>query len=250
MNLRGILNKGAEAVFPSGIYCILCGSMIDDTRTYSLCDECIRKLHWIGEHSCDKCGKALPRQYRGRLCYDCMEREHEFERGYSCMTYGLHERELIFDYKYNGRGYMGKIFADMLYDRITPEHLDADVIIPVPIHKKRERRRGYNQTEIMAARLSELMGIPMEKALLKRTRKTPPLRGLNPVEREMALNGAFEIYEREGSRVSGRCILLVDDIYTTGATADACSKILMRRGADKVYFLSLASGGNRKPESI
>lgn len=241
--IKRIFEAIDEALFPSNIYCICCGSLIDNSRPYSLCDECIRKFHWITGRTCSKCGKALQDTFRGDICYDCMSREHYFDKGYSCMTYGLHEREVLMDYKYNGKGYIGRKFGDILYDRISCENLDIDVIIPVPISNERMRKRGYNQSAVMAKRLAQRLGVKFDSRGLKRVKNTQLLRSLNPAERELALDGAFT-----AAGVTGRCVLLIDDIYTTGATADACSKALIEAGAESVVLLSLASGGNRKPE--
>ena len=237
----------SEAVFPSNIYCIKCGSLIDRTRLYSLCDSCMKTLHWIGPHTCEKCGKALPDTYKGRLCYDCMMFGHYFSRGFSCLTYGLHERGLILDYKYNGRGYLGGKFGDILYDRIACEDISADVIIPVPVGRKRLAKRGYNQAALMAARLSERWGVPMDEDVLFRQKETPLLRSLSPAQRQDALYDAFSVRDAKKPELKGKCILLVDDIYTTGATVDACSRTLIENGAGDVFVLTLASGGNRKP---
>ena len=79
--LEKIKNEVMEAVFPSNIYCICCGSLIDSTRPYSLCDKFVREIHWIGSRTCEKCGKALPETYRGDLCYDCMTYAHDFHKG-------------------------------------------------------------------------------------------------------------------------------------------------------------------------
>lgn len=252
--LLGKLGKAAEviseAVFPSNIYCICCGSLIDGSRAYSLCDECIRKFHWTSGRTCEKCGKALPQGYRGRLCYDCMDRAHYFTKGYSCLTYGLHERAVLLDYKYNGKGYLAKKLGDMLYDRMSCEDLQVDLIIPVPLSDGRKRQRGYNQSELMVRRLSALWGVPWDGTALRRKKETPRLRSLNPSEREMALFDAFAVLERDAHKIKDKRLLLVDDIYTTGATADACSKALLSAGAGEVYFLSLASGGNRRPKDV
>lgn len=251
MNIQGFWEKArtevSEAIFPSNIYCMSCGSLIDRTRPYSLCDRCMKKLHWIGAHTCEKCGKALPDKYRESHCYDCRTYDHVFEKGYSCMTYGLYERELLFDYKYNGKGYMYEKFGDILYDRISCEDVPADVIIPIPVGKKRLAKRGYDQAALMAGRLSKRWGVPMDDRILFRSRETPLLRSLNPVEREAVLDGAFSVRGSAKERLCGKSVLLVDDIYTTGATADACSRTLKAAGADKIFLLTLASGGNRKP---
>ena len=238
-----------EAVFPSNIYCISCRSLIDGTRPYSLCDECSRKFHWNNGRTCVKCGKALQEEYRYELCYDCREHEHAFIQGFSCMTYGLMEREVILDYKYNGKGYLAKKFGDILFDRISCENLPIDVIIPVPIHRKRHRSRGYNQAALMAKRLSKLWGIPAAEDLLIRQRETQLLRSLNPAEREAALENAFKVTPEGERALCMKTVLLIDDIYTTGITVDACSRALLEGGAKGTYVLTLASGGNRKPEA-
>ncbi len=238
-----------EAIFPSNIYCIRCGSLIDSTRTYALCDDCVRKLHWITGRSCEKCGKALPDVYRGTRCYDCMTLQHSFTKGYSCLTYGLYEREILMDLKYNGKGYLAMKLGDMMYDRMMCEDLKPDVIIPVPTGRQREKKRGYNQAELLAKRLGKRWSVDVDTVSLCRKKETKPLRSLTPAEREAALADAFGVEKNCRHRIEGKTILLIDDIYTTGATADACSRALLQAGAKDVYFLSLASGGNRKPDA-
>ena len=178
------------------------------------------------------------------------EQPSVFRKGYSCLTYGLYEREMILDYKYNGKGYLGKKFGDILFDRIRWENLKIDVIIPIPIHRTRERKRGYNQTELMAARLAQLWGKTLMPDALQRTRETILLRSLSPIERESALRGAFAVTKKGKAELPGKAILLIDDIYTTGATIDECSRILLECGAAAVDFLTLASGGNRRPKGL
>lgn len=252
-------------VFPSNIYCIVCGSMIDGSRPYALCDECVRKMHWITGDTCDRCGKALPETYRGvgpdgrRLCYDCMTRDHSFTRGWSCLSYGLYEREIMMAIKYSGKGYIAGKMGDVMYERMEPlieaakeeEIAPFDVVIPVPVGSKRLVRRGYNQSELMARQFLRRWGRGgprLETHVLRRSKETVMLRSLNPEERRLALHGAFAVNERLRHRIEGCNILLIDDIYTTGATADACSKALLEAGASDVYLLTLCSGGNRRPK--
>lgn len=282
-----IFDEVSEAVFPSNIYCIMCGSLIDRSRIYALCDQCVREMHWITGGTCDCCGKALPDTYRGissdgrRLCYDCMIRNHYFIKGWSCLSYGLHERELMMDIKYNGKGYIARMMGDVMFDRMETL-IDAaqegddgsfpriDVVIPIPVSRKRMVRRGYNQSELMARQFvrrwrqhvqqhlhGDVAGNvsnraycfcpKLESHILVRRKATVMLRSLNPEERRLALHGAFAVNPALCSRIEDKNILLIDDIYTTGATADACSKVLLEEGAAAVYLLTLASGGNRKP---
>lgn len=280
--LRKLLHEVDEAVFPSSIYCVCCGALIDRSRMYSLCDDCIGLFHWITGRTCEKCGKRMPDTSKGRLCYDCMQEEHFFVKGFSCLTYGMHERELMMDLKYGGKGYLARIFGDVMFDRLEPEIREGlfaqdnesvmrgataaggvriDLIVPVPVSRGRLRKRGYNQSAIMARQLARrwedyVADKPAPKPfpapvcrtqLLYRTRETVMLRSLNPTERRMALHEAFAVTDRERERLIGKTVLLVDDIYTTGATADACAKALLEGGASEVYLLTLASGGNRRP---
>lgn len=256
MDIKGIYREAMEWLFPSNIYCICCGSLIDRTRRYSLCDSCMEDIHWITGRTCEKCGKALQDTYRGRLCYNCMAREHSFRRGISCMSYGLRERQMILDFKYNSKGYMGVKFGDILADRLCacaedePELLEADAIVPVPIHRQRERERGFNQAAVMARRLGELTGIPVMEKACRRVRNTKLLRSMNPAERDAAMRDAFSVPEGQKRNIEGRRILLIDDIMTTGATVDACSRALLEAGAEYVDVLCLASGANKRPGEL
>ena len=264
--IRKALTELDEALFPSNIYCISCGSLIDRTRLYSLCDECVKRFHWNTGRTCLKCGKAIPDTSRGRLCYDCMQQEHAFARGFSALTYGLYERKIMMDLKYAGKGYIALKCGDMMFDRMEEEIKhglfssggeEPGIIVPVPVSEGRKRVRGYNQAELMArqfaARWRAFAG-PGEKIpeccpeMLFRARETKMLRGLNPAERVLELKGAFQVRGGCRKKLEGKNVLLIDDIYTTGATADACSLALIGNGAEKVYVLTLASGGNRRPK--
>ncbi len=275
---RGLEIAG-QFLFPNNIYCLICGAMIDESRPYSLCDNCVRELHWInrGQQSdgsiqrvCAKCGKALPGTYHGEVCYDCMSHEHFFDKGFSCLTYGLHERELMMDLKYNGKSYIAEKMGEILFDRMkweladfTEDGIAVDIVIPVPISSGRLRKRGYNQSELMAKYFVRRWNRELAKAgeavktraprydagTLVRTKNTKMLRSLDPAERALAMNGAFAVKSTRKEYLCNKKVLLIDDIYTTGSTVDACSKALRQAGVQRIYLLTLASGGNRKPDT-
>src|SRR4030042_1209375 len=113
-----------------------------------------------------------------------------------------------------------------------------DLLIPVPLHPQRLRERGFNQALLLAKELSRRTGIPYFKTILKKKKPTPPQVNLSGVEREKGLRGAFHVVEKE--ELLGRSVLLVDDVYTTGATVNECSKVLVKGGAGKVDVLTLA----------
>lgn len=242
-----IIEKGLELLFPSNIYCISCGSVIDGSRTYALCDECIEKFHWLGQKTCDKCGKILRDDEWRNLCYDCRAYTHEFTKGYTCVQYGLYERGLLMDYKYRNKAYIGRKLGDILYDRMSLETQEFDLIVPVPMYEKKRQQRGYNQAQVMASRLAQRMELPCAARLLIRCRETLPMKGLGAFERQENLKDAFRISSANHAPIEGRRILLVDDIYTTGSTMDACSKTLREAGAREIYALSFACGANISP---
>lgn len=235
--------KLCQLIYPKGIYCVLCGSVIDRTRKYELCDNCIEKFLWITNNNCQKCGKILVQDYIGDFCPDCLEREHYFDRGFTCATYSLYERNLILEYKKRDKSYIGRILGEILYDRIVIENLSVDVIIEVPIHFKKLKSRGYNQAEIMTRDLAQRLGLPYKPRVIKRKRETVSMKKLGVWERIANMTDAFEVEMRNVNWVKGKNVLLVDDIYTTGATVDMCSKALKDAGAETVYVLTFASGG-------
>ncbi len=264
MNLIKIIEK---YIFPQALYCISCGAIIDSSRTYMLCDECMENFKWNTGATCHTCGKALGpvlssaieagvyvRNKQGKfLCYDCMKYNHFFTRGYSALSYGKLEKEAVLGLKHGCKGYLakplGEIVADKLAEVIKEEYDGAipwDIIVPVPIHISRMVLRGYNQTELVGREVAERIGIPMCKDALIRVRNTTSSRGKDKYSRTSNLENAFAVnkeYEKH-DKLYGKTVLLVDDIYTTGATADACAKELLRAGVNEVHVAVIATGSN------
>lgn len=235
-------------VFPDDIYCICCGSIIDSTRPYSLCNSCMDNIHWITGRTCSICGRALYDTYPSDVCYSCMDSEHVFDRGFSCVDYGLLERGIIMDFKYGGKSYIGWKLAEIMTDRFMCEYMDADIIVPVPVSIRRRNERGYNQAEILAKGLAAGTGIRYGGDVLKRVRDTSAMKALSVTDRKSNLKDAFKVSESAVKTIDGADIVLVDDIYTTGATADECCRVLKEAGAGRCYIFSFASAPNRRTE--
>lgn len=153
------------------------------------------------------------------------------------------------DFKYGGKPYIGRKLAEAMYDRILCEDISFNITVPVPIHKERKDGRGYNQAEIIAVHMSRKLKIKCEKHLLKRTVNTEAMKNLSIAQRRDNIRGAFEIPGYMQNIVRHKKVLLVDDIYTTGATFDECTQALKKAGAEEVYCIAFASGANRKYES-
>lgn len=118
-------------------------------------------------------------------------------------------------------------------------HCDVDVIVPVPMFRRKQKLRGYNQAEVFGRALAKQLGVPMERNIVIRKKDTRPMKELNDIERENNLRNAFQIAR---NIVKYKKILLVDDIYTTGSTADEVSRVLLEAGVEKIYFLSICMG--------
>ena len=244
--VKGYLEKIADAVCPGGIYCISCGAVTDRSNYYGLCHSCLNTFHFATGRVCKKCGKMLEEGYVFDSCRDCRKYERKFEKGYCCMLYGLYEKEVIKAFKYGDKAYFGRFFGEIMYDRIEPvfeSEVRADVIVPVPIHRSKLAKRGYNQSEILAREISDRLGIPMCKAL-ERVEKTRAMSRISGRERRDNLESAFVVPSFMKQRLTGKRVLLVDDIFTSGSTADACSEVLKNAGASAIIVLALAAGGN------
>ena len=235
-----------DLVFPPQLYCLSCGALIDATRTYGLCDDCITKFNWTKGRTCGKCGKPLPAESLHDTCYDCRTTQHRFDKGYTCASYGLYERMLISEFKERGKDYAGRAIAEAMADRMRDEPLAADLITAVPAGRWKTASRGYDQTKVVARALAVRMHIPFRE-LLVRTRRTKTMRTLGAGERYANVQGAFSILKGRERIIAGRSILLLDDVYTTGSTVDACAAVLKDAGAARVDVLTFAAGADVHP---
>jgi len=151
---------------------------------------------------------------------------------------------MLLSFKYGGKTFIGEKLAQIMADRLETEELETDLIIPVPMHRKKQKKRGYNQAEIIAVRLAKKLRVPYSGGLLLRTEYTAAMSRLTPEERRMNIENAFKVPAYARGRIAGKRILLVDDIYTTGSTVDSCSRALMTTGAREVRVITFATGAN------
>lgn len=210
-----------------------------------ICPKCkieLRKLQ-IKEPKCMKCGKPVKNQEQ-EYCYDCAHNVHTYDRGFSVWLHKSLIRQSVYQFKYHNRRCYGSYYADAMADlykeiiqNMQIKH--PDVIIPIPLHKKRRKIRGYNQAEIIADHLGNLIRIPVKKQWLLRKKYTDPQKILNRKERKKNLEQAFGVSE---TFRPVRTVLLIDDIYTTGSTIDSSAKCLKAEGVQRVYFLTISIG--------
>ncbi|MBQ5673629.1 MAG: ComF family protein [Lachnospiraceae bacterium] len=203
-----------------------------------ICPACKNKLEYVQGAICIKCGKQVSEQEE--MCIDCKENTHFFDRGVALYKYPC-VRQGIYRMKYKGRKEYLDFYSQEVVERLGEQLRlwNPDAIIGVPLHKARERKRGYNQAEILASQIGDKMGIPFEKKMVLRQKNTLPQKGLDAFQRQNNLKKAFIISQNV---VKLNTIVIIDDIYTTGSTMDAVASILKASGVQKVYCLTLAIG--------
>lgn len=340
---QGLAARAAEGMlqllFPLSTYCICCGKPVDASRSYSICDHCIHHIMWGNIHiNLEAESRRLGRPAR-------------LDSAVACMKYGLYERRLIFDLKYDGRTYVARAIGHIMADRLAAEGLAApssgatagrpgmsvqgrplssaaagrpsmsfqgrppssaaagrpgaacrthllggpasisygagcekcplpgismdsvggfgtggkpgtsgggfeaagqpgtsdggfDYIVPVPVHRDKEKARGFNQAEKMARHLGRRIGVPVLPRAIIRNRMTAAQRSLSAEDRYFNLEGAFSLNPKDAVKIRGSRILLLDDVYTTGATAHRCGDVLKEAGAARVDFIALATSND------
>ena len=209
-----------------------------------ICEECSKVPVPVGDSVCMKCGK--PVEPEEEYCADCRTRPHLYYRGMAVYRYRSVSGSL-YRFKYDGRreyaDFYGEGMAramDQFLSETGGQHA-PELLIPVPCSRQRLRKRGYNQAALLARSLSERTGIPAAEDLLVRSRDTRAMRSMSAAERQINLKRTFHVY---GNGVRLKSIMLIDDIFTTGATVDACAVPLLEAGAKEVSFLTLAIGEN------
>lgn len=197
-----------------------------------ICRECLKELSFVRYPICRKCGKQVLTETQ-KICYDCSRTNRSFSANRALLNYDDNARRCMVGIKYkNHREHVelfGKMMARRLGDFIIGEN--PDYLIPVPVHPSRLRARGYNQAELLAKVIGSELGIPTRTDILYRKKQTEAMKSLNPLERLANLDEAFAI-EKDNIPSKTRRVMLVDDIYTTGATIETCSKILCSAGLE------------------
>lgn len=232
----------ASVVFPSG--CRLCDALLTRPDRLPLCDDCLASFRELPAEVCARCGQPWTHPgaaaAAGTICGECSARGFAFD---AVRSFGLYEGALsraIVLLKYQEIEPLGAWFAKRLQKVYAglPEECAADVIVPVPLHRTRQKERGFNQVDLFGRPLARKLGVAYRPLLLKRKRPRPEKHLLHFEERWEAVRGAFVI--RDGGRVDNLRILLLDDVMTSGATLDACSRALRQAGARSVVGLTIA----------
>ncbi len=233
-------NKILDILYPRR--CPVCGDIIGGSGR-TICPDCIRKLSFVKPPICKKCGKEIEDE-SAEFCVDCMRHSHAFEYGIALLNYDETARHSMAQIKYNNKREYLDFYGTALAARYgrTIRRMRADALVPVPVHATRRRTRGFNQAEILARVTGKKLGIPVLPGMLVRNKKTLPQKDLTAAERLKNLSGAFAVGEIPKGIKS---VILVDDIYTTGSTIEACAGALRAAGVERVYFVVICMTGGR-----
>lgn len=222
--------------------CPVCGEIVKPAGSL-ICTACFRELSFVRSPVCKKCGKEIVNETM-EYCDDCASHRHAFEYGVALVNYNETARKSMVQIKYkNKREYLDFYGAALVArHEKTIRRMQVDAIVPIPVHRSRMRNRGFNQAEVLGEIISDRLEIPMENGILKRMKRTLPQKELSAAERLKNLSGAFQAGEIPAGI---RSVLLVDDIYTTGSTIEACSRVLRQAGVERIYFAVICMTGGR-----
>ncbi|WP_176591549.1 ComF family protein [Sphingobium sp. EM0848] len=231
--LKTMLRPALDYALPPR--CPGCGMIVDADDAF--CLGCWSGMRFLGEPCCARCG--VPFDYdrgEGAQCGSCLAEPPPFDSARAVLAYGDVARAVALRLKYGRRIGLARLIARQMA-RQLPEMEDA-VIVPVPLHRWRLWWRGFNQAALIARHLGRMTDLPVDNHSLLRSRRTAPLRGMNPKARAKAVRGAFALAPGHG--LKRKAVLLIDDVHTSGATAAACARTLKRGGAASVHLLCWA----------
>jgi len=219
-------------VFPP--VCLNCHVRIDNADKF-LCESCTLKIEPITEKICSRCGSLVSEAG----CESCVEHRWYFTKARSLFPYEGVLKELIHELKYKEMANIGRFLGDKAVSYIREKHYpeECDVVTAIPLHPVRQRERGYNQAGLLAATIAKEMDWLYQAKLIERKRYTATQTSLSRNEREANIRQAFRV--QKNIDVKQKKILLIDDVFTTGATVNAASQILKDAGAEAVYVLTI-----------
>ena len=258
-NISSLSSSLSDFFYPP--FCFVCREDTSGNENKFVCESCLNKIKLIEPPFCAKCGRSFISEnvfenIERPVCGKCQKKRTDikYDRILGFGKYDGTLKEIIHIYKYNKKEQLKKILSEILLKKMEtePEILKADLLIPVPLHWIKKRRRGFNQSEEIGKCISKSLKIPM-KSLLKRKRNTRPQIGLSGDERIKNIKGAFKVSliaqkirkSSDDSRFDfdGKTVILLDDVVTTGATVNECAKVLKKAGVRKVIVVCLAIAG-------
>lgn len=223
--------------------CEFCSVIINwiHPHKYQLCEDCLAKISFVGLEACDYCGKQL-KNIGYAKCEQCTGSAYYSKILSACEYAGL-LRDKLLEFKFRGHRQLCTILALFIIEKLKmTNHRQFDIILSVPIHSSKLKERGYNQSELLANEVAKFLSIPISTQNLIKKKPTESQSKLDKKDRWINVKDAFQVMDEE--KINGKKVLLIDDIITTGATANECSKVLRQAGASRIYVATVATGKN------
>ncbi|MEA1073268.1 ComF family protein [Sphingomonas sp. LY160] len=211
--------------------CAGCSEVIEDVHAF--CGPCWSKVEWLGQSGCEQCGLPLEGT-QATTCARCLAEPPTIERMRAATAYGDLTRSVALRLKYGRKVALARTMARYMAPLREPNDA-SPLVVPVPLHRWRLWGRGFNQAGLVAAELGRRWDLPVEQAMLKRVKRTAPLKGMSLAQRRQTVGTAFAV--APGTDLRGRSIILVDDVMTTGSTAEGCAKALRKAGAGRIELI-------------
>jgi len=241
---RGVAAGAIDLVLPPS--CLACNAPVGAAG--ALCPDCWNRVSFIGRPCCARCGLPFAIEAaQDAICGDCARLPPVYDRARAAFLYEGAGRELILAFKMADRSWLAPRLATWLQRAAAPLLPDAELVVPVPLHRWRLLARRFNQAAILAGLLARQVDAAVVPDLLVRTRRSPPQTRLSGAARRRNVRGAFAVRRSFASLVAGRNILLVDDVLTTGATVSACTRVLRKAGAARIDVVTLARAMPSRP---
>ncbi|SDF90975.1 comF family protein [Limimonas halophila] len=241
--LRTLAGMAVDVVLPPR--CLACGAIVQESGT--LCGPCWRELTFLTDPMCARCGFPFEVAPAGEpLCGACIARPPRFAHARAALAYDSGSRGLVTAFKHADRTDAARAFAAWMA-RVSADLPRPGAVVPVPLHRRRLLRRRYNQSALLARELSRCLGVPAVPDGLVRARDTASQGDLSPAARRRNVAGAFAAHPKRVQHLRGQRVLLVDDVFTTGATVEACARVLERAGAEGVDVVTLARVPQPRP---
>jgi len=230
--VRGLGNLLLDFALPPR--CAGCGEIIAEAGSF--CPECWRKLEWLGNSGCQHCGLPLAGT-DAETCGRCLADPPKVDRIRAAVAYDDIPRSIALRLKYGRKVALARTMARYMTP-LRGEWCPDAIVMPVPLHRWRLWERGFNQSGLVARELARSWGLPVDQRGLRRTRRTKPLKGMNHAQRRKAVAGAFEVVRPQA--LKDKTVVLVDDVLTSGSTAEACARELRRAGATRIELICWA----------
>lgn len=234
--MNSIWQSFLNLFFP--LFCVVCGKTLEPDNRVFLCGQCLSQIKLLHEPVCSKCGKPGFID----ICAECRKESRYYSIARAAGIYNGVLKECIHKLKYGKQIYLAKTFGGFLINIIEefPLLAQCDLVVPVPLHRVRERERGFNQAHLLAEEIGNVMNACVSTKNLRRMRSVKPQVELPRSLRISNVRGIFDV--RDAAEFRGKQVLLIDDVFTTGSTVNECSRVLIEAGAKRVSVLTAARG--------